>query len=148
MYTQFVTRSSDWVTLQLPVSQSVSQSVIALSASMTPDQILAADKQYYVRTWRHGASSLMGGRVCLLYSTLYWILLVRISLNHLQLTDRESVSQSVGPSVLALSHSYFVSVCRCLSVQAVSYSVSSASRGRKNTHSVLPRLTSKSVCKI
>jgi len=50
-----------------------SQSVLALSPSLTPNQILAVVRQ--LRNWRHGASSLMGGRVCILYSTIYWSLL-------------------------------------------------------------------------
>jgi len=50
-----------------------SQSVLALSPSVTPDQILAVVRQLW--DWCHGVSSLMGGCVCLLYLTLYWSLL-------------------------------------------------------------------------
>jgi len=84
-------------------SQSVSPSILALSPSVTLDQILAEVIQ--VRGWSRGASSLTGVRVCL-YLTLYWCLLlwVSLSLRYLQL------SQSVSPSVLALKPSYFVYV--------------------------------------
>jgi len=58
-----------WVTLQLTVSPSV----LASSPSVTLHQISAEVRQ--LRSWCHGSSSLTGGRVCLLYPTLYWSLL-------------------------------------------------------------------------
>jgi len=56
----------------------ISQSVLALSPSVTLEQILADVRQ--LRGWYYGASSLTGGLTCLicstlwslLYSTLYW----------------------------------------------------------------------------
>jgi hypothetical protein len=65
-------------------SQSVSQSVLSLSPSVTPSQILAVVRQLQDRC--HGASSLMGGRVCLLYLTLVWSLLHLIPWSLLCLT--------------------------------------------------------------
>jgi len=58
-----------WVTFQPTI---VSRSVLALSPSVTSDQILDEVRQR--KGWCHAASSLTGGQVCLLYSTLYWSL--------------------------------------------------------------------------
>jgi hypothetical protein len=54
-------------------NQSVIQSILVLGPSVTPDQIFAYG--YTVRGSCYGASSLTGGRVFLLHSTLYWSLL-------------------------------------------------------------------------
>jgi len=62
--------------LQLTISQSVNQSVLASSPSVTLNQISVEVRQ--LQGWSHGASSLAGGRIRLL-STLYW------SLHHLTL---------------------------------------------------------------
>jgi hypothetical protein len=63
----------NWATFQLTINQSVSQFVLVSSPSATPDQILAESKA--VTGWRHGASFLTGGLVCLLHPTLYWSLI-------------------------------------------------------------------------
>jgi len=68
-----------WVTLQLTVNQSVGPSVhpsvrpsvLASTSSVTLDPDFSWS---YLRGWGHGASFLTGGRVYLVYSTLYWSL--------------------------------------------------------------------------
>jgi len=69
-------RPLSWVELRcnwLLVSQSVSQSVLASSPSVTLDQILAEVRQ--LRGWCHGESFQIGRWVCFLCSTLYWSLI-------------------------------------------------------------------------
>jgi len=63
-----------WFTLQLAISQSVRLGREPLCESW-PD----FSWSWHLRCWCHGASSLTGGQVCLLYSILYW------SLHHLTL---------------------------------------------------------------
>jgi hypothetical protein len=74
-----------WVTLQ---RQSVSQSLLASSSSVTLNQILAEVRQ--LRGSCHGASSLKGERVYLLYSTLYWSLHNLSALATVSRSDRPS----------------------------------------------------------
>jgi hypothetical protein len=124
-----------WVTLQLTVSQSVHLSILALSPSVTPDQILVVVRQLW--DWYHGASSLMGIWVCLLHLTLYWSLLHLIlcgvffawpstgvfSLNQCESESLATVSQLAG-WLVSLSWPWAPpSLCLCvgcLYVQAVS----------------------------
>jgi len=110
--------------------QSVSQSILASNPSMTLDQTSAEVRQ--LLGWCSGVSSLTGGRVCLLYSILYWSLLyltlwsllTRLSTGVFFPRPSTGVFQteSESESQLTISQSVSQSLCRSLSPSLLSSS--------------------------